>query len=174
MLEELPPDIGHLECLEKLNLSFSRIKHLPDSFCMLKHLKTLNLSSCWSLEKLPDNLERLECLQNLILTECTRIRYIPDNICELRKLKYLSVLGCIQIEELPMQIGFLECLEVLNLKGTRIRVLPRSISLLKDLKIYGPKTGLLLRGSLSTLGAVAPSGKKQKIDLNQSFQEEQQ
>ncbi|XP_021986946.2 disease resistance protein RPV1-like [Helianthus annuus] len=42
-IEELPEDIGQLECLEKLDLTCSKIKHLPDSICKLKHLKTLIL-----------------------------------------------------------------------------------------------------------------------------------
>nr|GEW19967.1 hypothetical protein [Tanacetum cinerariifolium] len=103
-----------LECLEKLDLSFTSIEHLPDSICLLKNLKTLNLSSCWNLKKLPEDIGQLECLQNLILTECT--------------------------QKLPEELGYLRRLEELNIKGTRIRFLPSSISLLTELKIYGPNS----------------------------------
>lgn len=160
----MPEDFGHLASLEKLNLSFTPIKHLPHSICMLKQLKTLNLSSCWNLEKLPEDIGGLECLQNLNLTECTQVREIPDSICTLKCLKYFILLDCIQLEKLPNELGVLECLEVLNVKGTLIRHLPRSISLLKGLKVYGPKSGLRLRGYASNSGtSEASSSKKQKI-----------
>ncbi|PWA52817.1 disease resistance protein (TIR-NBS-LRR class) [Artemisia annua] len=164
IIEELPEDIGRLESLEKLNLSFTRIKHLPDSICMLKHLKNLNLSSCWNLEKLPEDLGQLECLQDLILSECTQVRDIPDSICMLKHLKSLNLSNCILLAKLPEGLGCLD-LEVLNVKGTGIKHLPRSIYLLKDLKIYGPTLGLRSRGSASTSQTLEPSSiSKQKLD----------
>lgn len=163
-LEDLPEDIGLLERLEELNLSSTRIKHLPDSICMLKNLKTLNLSSCGNLEILPRDLGQLECLQNLVLSECTQLRDIPDSISMLKHLKYFSLLNCSLISKLPEAFGSLE-LELLNVKGTRIKHLPRSIYLLKDLKVHGPILGLRSRGSMSTpTNLEASSIIKQKID----------
>lgn len=164
-LEELPVDIGLLECLEKLNLSFTRISQLPSSICMLKHLKKLNLSSCRDLEKLPDDLGELECLQKLILEKCIQLSYIPESICQLKCLKYFSLLDCIRLEKLPKELGVLECLEVLNVKGTRIRQLPRSLFLLGGLKIYEAKSVLQSRGYASTSGTLeAYFTKKRKFE----------
>ncbi|GJX40977.1 TMV resistance protein N-like protein [Tanacetum coccineum] len=162
-LEELPEDIGRLECLEKLNLSFTSIKHLPDSICKLKNLRTLNLSSCWNLEKLPEDIGRSESLQNLILTECTQVRDVPDSICMLKQLKYLSFMDCIQLQKLPEELGYLRCLEELNIKGTRIRFLPSSISLLTELKICGPNSDNRFYGIESTLRTKEPFSKRCKV-----------
>ncbi|PWA91018.1 NB-ARC domains-containing protein [Artemisia annua] len=171
-LEELPEDIGRLECLEKLNLSFTSIKHLPDSICMLKNLKTLNLSSCWNLEKLPEDIGRLECLHNLILKECTQLIGVPDNICMLKELKYLSFLDCIQLQKLPEGLGDLQRLEELNIEGTRIRFLPPSISLLTELKIRGPQSGI--RGIKDSFQLMALAGEPNwfKLEVDLSLQQE--
>ncbi|KAI3703065.1 hypothetical protein L6452_28820 [Arctium lappa] len=71
-IPEAPKDLGQLECLVELSLSTNKITHLPDSICMLKHLKVLELKSCWLLEKLPEDLGVLECLEELILRNCLR------------------------------------------------------------------------------------------------------
>ncbi|KAJ9564031.1 hypothetical protein OSB04_009191 [Centaurea solstitialis] len=138
-LEELPQDVGCLGCLEKLNLSYTSIKHLPDSICKLGNLKTLKLSFCRSLEKLPRDLGELRCLEKLVLMECTQVKDVPDSICRLKHLKYLNLLDCCKLEKLPKEVGNLVSLEVLNVKGTRIRQLPPSISKLIHLEIHAPK-----------------------------------
>ncbi|KAJ9564034.1 hypothetical protein OSB04_009194 [Centaurea solstitialis] len=153
MLEELPKDFGRLVSLEKLNMSYTSIKHLPHSICKLKHLKTLKLSFCRNLEKLPGDLGKLGCLEKLILTECTQVKDIPDSICRLKHLKSLILLDCIQLEKLPKELGVPGCLEVLNVKGTRIRHLPTSISSLEGLKLIQAKSVLQSRGYASTLKA---------------------
>ncbi|GKD59256.1 Toll/interleukin-1 receptor domain-containing protein [Tanacetum coccineum] len=53
---EFPKDIGQLESPEKLHLSSTKIKHLRDSTCMLKYLKSLPVDHCDLLEKLPEDL----------------------------------------------------------------------------------------------------------------------
>ncbi|KAJ9552418.1 hypothetical protein OSB04_016463 [Centaurea solstitialis] len=58
-IPEVPKDLHMLQCLEELTLKSRKIKHLPDSICMLKDLKSLKLQSCWYLEKLPEDLGRL-------------------------------------------------------------------------------------------------------------------
>ncbi|GKC25007.1 integrase, catalytic region, zinc finger, CCHC-type containing protein, partial [Tanacetum coccineum] len=56
-------DIGILECLEELYLWSVSIKNLPDSICMLKHLKSLEIRCCILLEKLLEDIGQLECLE---------------------------------------------------------------------------------------------------------------
>ncbi|GKA92570.1 disease resistance TIR-NBS-LRR class family protein, partial [Tanacetum coccineum] len=51
-IPEFPKDLGQLECLEELCLSSTKIKHLPDSICMLKRLKSLEVNNGDLLEKL--------------------------------------------------------------------------------------------------------------------------
>ncbi|KAM0030837.1 putative TIR domain, P-loop containing nucleoside triphosphate hydrolase [Helianthus debilis subsp. tardiflorus] len=100
-LPEVPKDLCQLECLEKLKLSMKEIKHLPDSICMLKHLKSLDLKFCWLLQHLPMEICRLECLQELYLTDCISLQDIPNNICagigclpqSIYQLKGLHIIG---------------------------------------------------------------------------------
>ncbi|XP_076932994.1 disease resistance protein RPV1-like [Bidens hawaiensis] len=133
-IPEVPNDLYQLVSLNELHLWIKEIKYLPDSICMLKHLKILQLKSCWVLEQLPKDLGRLERLEELSLTECISLQAIPNSICKLKCLKYLCLPYCIQVEKLPEDLGCLECLKLLNIEGAGITRLPRSIYQLKDLK----------------------------------------
>ncbi|CAH1421482.1 unnamed protein product [Lactuca virosa] len=128
-------DIDQLESLEELILLSTKIKHLPDSICMLKHLKYLKLYDCSLLEKLPEDLGQLECLKKLRLTDVKMIKHLPDSICMLKRLKYLNLYNCSLLERLPEDLGQLECLEKLHLTDAKIiKHLPDSICMLKRLK----------------------------------------
>ncbi|KAF5808387.1 putative TIR domain, P-loop containing nucleoside triphosphate hydrolase [Helianthus annuus] len=131
-IEELPEDIGQLECLEELYLGLSKIKHLPNSICKLKHLKTLILNS-YKVCKLPENFGQIDSLNRLDLKYC-KIRYIPPNICKLKHLKVLDLSKCSELEKLPENLGDLESLNRLVLTSTNIRDVPSSICKLKHLK----------------------------------------
>ncbi|KAJ0794887.1 putative P-loop containing nucleoside triphosphate hydrolase, leucine-rich repeat domain superfamily [Helianthus annuus] len=140
-IEELPEDIGQLECLEELDLTRSKIKHLPDSICKLKNLKTLNLYCC-KVCKLPEDVGQIDSLSNLDL-RFSKIKDVPSTICKLKHLKELNLSGCFELEKLPENLGDfetenlgdLECLIHLYLKGLRkIRDVPSSICNLKHLQ----------------------------------------
>ncbi|KAJ9564032.1 hypothetical protein OSB04_009192 [Centaurea solstitialis] len=165
VIEELPEEIGRLECLEKLNVSHTRIRHLPDSICVLRNLKTLKLSFCHDLERLPGDLGGLECLEKLVLRECTQVKDIPDSICRLMVLKYLSLVDCIQLEKLPKELGVSGCLVELNVKGTGIRKLPLSISSLQGVKIIQDDDDLFRRSPEYASGEVKSSStRRRRID----------
>uniref|UniRef100_A0A251TPT3 Putative leucine-rich repeat domain, L domain-like protein n=1 Tax=Helianthus annuus TaxID=4232 RepID=A0A251TPT3_HELAN len=145
-IEELPEDIGQLECLEELDLSDSEIKHLPDSICKLKHLKTLILCGC-KVCKLPENFGQIDSLNKLDLRFCkirdipssifvtsTKTRDVPSSICKLKHLKYLHLSNCSELEKLPENLGDLESLDTLWVTSTKIRDIPPSICKLKHLK----------------------------------------
>ncbi|GJZ33965.1 Toll/interleukin-1 receptor domain-containing protein [Tanacetum coccineum] len=146
-IPEAPKNLDRLDCLEELSLQSTDIKTLPDSICMLKHLKSLKVESCLLLEKLPLDIGRLECLENLILSECTLLQDLPNSICEMKRLICLELTRCIQVEKLPEEIGLLECLKELNIKCTGISHLPRSIHRLKGLRIVGDRGLLKSTGS---------------------------
>ncbi|KAJ9552224.1 hypothetical protein OSB04_016269 [Centaurea solstitialis] len=116
-IPEAPKDLEQLQCLEELHLLSTKITHLPDSICMLKHLKCLELNPCWLLEKLPEDLGQLECLEKLILTECVFLRDIPNSICKMKRLQCFHLRYCVAVEKLPDEIGHLECLKQLNIEG---------------------------------------------------------
>ncbi|XP_021979451.1 disease resistance protein RPV1 [Helianthus annuus] len=130
-IEELPEDIGQLECLEELDLTYSKIKHLPDSICKLKHLKTLILQRC-KVCKLPENFGQIDSLNRRDLRS-TKKRDVPSSICKLKHLKYLNLSNCSGLEKLPENLGDLESLNTLDLTSTKIRDVPSSICKLKHL-----------------------------------------
>nr|GEX69488.1 disease resistance protein (TIR-NBS-LRR class) family [Tanacetum cinerariifolium] len=132
-IPEFLKDLGQLECLEELGLSSRKIKHLPDSICMLKRLKSLKVCNGDLLEKLPQDLGKLECLENLFVRG-EKIEYLPDSICMLKRLKSLEVRTGDLLEKLPEDLGNLECLENLYVRGEKIENLPDSICMLKRLK----------------------------------------
>ncbi|CAH1421467.1 unnamed protein product [Lactuca virosa] len=132
-IQEAPEDLGQLECLEELIFLSTKINHLPESMCMLKHLKSLKLISCWFLEKLPEDLGGLERLEELTLF-CTLIKDLPDSICMLKHLKSLELFSCSLLEKLPEEFGRLKLLEKLELSHAKIKHLPDSICMLQQMK----------------------------------------
>ena len=82
---------------------------------------------------------RLECLESLILSECTLQQDFPNSIYEMKRLKCLELTHCIQVEKLPEEIGRLECLKELNILGSGISHLPHSLYGLRGLRIIGDR-----------------------------------
>ncbi|KAI3827279.1 hypothetical protein L1987_01352 [Smallanthus sonchifolius] len=121
-------DLWQLENLEMLTLCMKEIKSLPNYMCKLKCLRRIDLSWCILVEKLPEELGRLECLEELALKGCESLRDIPNSICKMRCLKRLNLHGCILVEKLPQKLGRLECLEELVLKSCEaLRDIPNNI-----------------------------------------------
>ncbi|KAJ0794885.1 putative TIR domain, P-loop containing nucleoside triphosphate hydrolase [Helianthus annuus] len=117
-IEELPEDIGQLECLEWLNLSYSKVKYLPDSICKLKYLRTLIPHGC-EVCKLPEDFGQVDSL----------------SICKLKHLKDLDLSKGYELEILPENLGDLESFNTLRVSYTKIRgAVPSSILKLKHLK----------------------------------------
>ncbi|KAL4580740.1 hypothetical protein LXL04_016942 [Taraxacum kok-saghyz] len=137
--------------LETLNLEYCcDLTELPDGMWTLKHLRSLKLSGLL-LEKLPEDLYRLGCLEKLNLS-ITNIKHLPDSICMLKHLKNLKLDGCKWLEKLPKDLGRLECLEGLYLSSTKIEHLPDSICKLKNLKSLCLNECLLLEKLPDNLG----------------------
>ncbi|GJT41271.1 putative ribonuclease H-like domain-containing protein [Tanacetum coccineum] len=119
--------------LVELILSSNRLKYLPDSICMMKHLKSLKIQFCDHLGKLPEDIGRLECLEELYLWS-ESIKNLPYNICMLKHLKSLEISSRL-IQKLPEDIGQLKCLERLILRGCRLlQDIPNIICEMKRLK----------------------------------------
>ncbi|XP_023762170.1 disease resistance protein RPV1 [Lactuca sativa] len=150
---EVLKDLDKLECLEELSFSSTEIMYLPDSICMLKNLKSLQIISCFLHGKLPEDLGQLECLESLDLSD-TNIEHLPDNIFMLKNLRYLNLKSCSDLEKLPENLGELECLENLYLSDTNIKRLPDSIFMLKNLRYLNLKSCLLLEKLPEDLGQV--------------------
>ncbi|PWA92599.1 disease resistance protein (TIR-NBS-LRR class) [Artemisia annua] len=145
--ENLPSSVGNIEKLISFGLcACTDLKKFSDIICSLQCLqklalkcnipefpKDLGITSSELLEKLPDDLGQLECLEKLYVSS-KKIEHLPDSICMLKRLKSLNVTSCSCLGKLPEDIGQLECLEELCLSSTNIKQLPDSICMLKHLK----------------------------------------
>ncbi|KAF3790375.1 Disease resistance protein [Nymphaea thermarum] len=133
------PDNFNIQKIGFLDLSRSNIIQVwSDSYMSKKkvftNLKSLDLSECKELVKLPDFSCSLK-LEKLYLQNCSKLVSIPDSICLLKNLVYLNISGCQLIMELPNEIGKLQKLIELCLHGTKIDALPHSMRSLQKLEI---------------------------------------
>ncbi|KAJ4971613.1 hypothetical protein NE237_004712 [Protea cynaroides] len=103
----------------------------------LKHLRFLDLTDCWCIERLPDPITALYNLQTLILTGCARLKDLPKDIGNLINLchLFLPTEPC-TFHKIPLGLGKLTGLQTLN----RFIANPKNGSILGDLS--------QLRGSL--------------------------
>ncbi|TYH46601.1 hypothetical protein ES332_D11G348900v1 [Gossypium tomentosum] len=112
-LESFPETYGKMECLLELYLDGTGIKELPISIGNLsslvllnlkdcrnlgsiggcKSLKSLNVSGCYKVEYLPENMQQIEFLEELDLSE-TSMTIPPPFIFQFENLKVLSFNGC--------------------------------------------------------------------------------
>ncbi|CAL9020239.1 unnamed protein product, partial [Prunus brigantina] len=133
-LVAIHPSVSDLKCLTSLYLDFCRkLKKIPEFSGQMKILSTIHLQGT-SIEKLPSSIGCLVGLSGLMLSNCKNLVGLPSEICNLKSLKWLDVSGCPKIDKLPENVGEMECLWMLQLKGTAIRQLPRSVVGLKKLR----------------------------------------
>ncbi|CAL5402656.1 unnamed protein product [Camellia sinensis] len=149
-VSELPPSIGHLTNLVLLSLSNCKnLRSIPDNICQLKALTSLNLSRCFKLDKLPQDVGILDCLKEL-RADWTAIRQLPPSIGLLKKLKTLSLEGWLEslerldlndylsgnyIESLPTTMNKLSNLVCLYLNGCkRLQELPELSSDIRNIE----------------------------------------
>ncbi|KAJ9146025.1 hypothetical protein P3X46_028345, partial [Hevea brasiliensis] len=102
-LPKFPEIKGNMEHLSKLYLDGTAIEELPLSIehltgllitiCHFSSLKTLTLSGCSKLDKLPEKFENVECLEELDISG-TAMRQIPSSILLLKNLRTLYFRGC--------------------------------------------------------------------------------
>ncbi|KAB2032603.1 hypothetical protein ES319_D05G385700v1 [Gossypium barbadense] len=88
----------NMPCLIVLNLSYTKIKSLPNSISELKNLTTLLLHGCQELSVLPC-LSMLRELKKLDLC-WTNIKEVPEGMDMLIKLRYLD-LRVLTLKEIP-------------------------------------------------------------------------
>ncbi|XP_024958871.1 TMV resistance protein N-like [Cynara cardunculus var. scolymus] len=135
-IPKAPKDLDRLQCLEELTFWSTEIEYLPDSICLLKHLRILTIFDCMLLEKLPGDLDGLQSLEELTFQH-TSIKHLPDSICMLKHLKNLTFYCCKLLEKLPEDLGRLQCLETLSLSYCiLLRDIPKSICRMTRLKYF--------------------------------------
>lgn len=115
--------------LKTLDLSGTQIEEVPSSIQCLNQLASLHMS-CTRLHNLPDSVVKMDSLKIICLSHCPNIVHFP-NVSE--NVEDLN-LAYTQIEEVPLSIGCLSKLSLLDMSGTRIGNLPRTIVNLDSLK----------------------------------------
>jgi Leucine-rich repeat (LRR) protein len=150
-LTSLSPEIGFLKHLNYLNVSYTSIKDLPETFFLMDSLHTLVMMGVSGLnfEKTFHSLGRLGNL-NSINAGWNNLETLPEAIGSLKELKELD-LNKNRISYLPETIGNLTNLETLILgdksgNGNELKGLPESIVQLKNLRTLN-----LFSNKLSTL-----------------------
>ncbi|KAJ6861045.1 TMV resistance protein N-like [Populus alba x Populus x berolinensis] len=157
-LSEVHPSLAHHKKLQYVNLmDCESIRILPCNLEM-ESLKVCILDGCSKLEKFPDivgnmnylmvlrldgtgieqlssSIHHLIGLEVLSMKTCKNLKIIPSSIGCLKSLKKLDLFDCSELENIPENLGKVESLEEFDVSGTSIRQPPKSIFLLKNLKV---------------------------------------
>nr|GEU43538.1 hypothetical protein [Tanacetum cinerariifolium] len=94
-----PVDIWRLKRLEKLIFNSATLKDISNGICEMKHLKQLCFWYCDKLEKLPDEIGCLECLEELDFTG-TYLHHLPYSIFQLKGLRIIGPKQTLELCEL--------------------------------------------------------------------------
>ncbi|XP_062003591.1 uncharacterized protein LOC133721072 isoform X2 [Rosa rugosa] len=206
-LKEFPDIKGNMENFSQLHLDGTALKYLPIPMKHLKYpisinlrgcryllsvpvllsLKSLNLSGCPRISRLPPNLGTMAHLEELDASE-TIITELPPSFSFLGKLKVLSFCGCkgLQLPNWFVDLNFLtslnlrrcglaeevfdslyglSSLQILDLSANNILIIPNEIGRLSSLQILDLSANNILIipneiGRLSSLQRLHLSGNK--------------
>ncbi|XP_042954986.1 disease resistance protein RGA2-like isoform X2 [Carya illinoinensis] len=136
---------SNLKFLRVLDLN-GRDLDLPSSICKLKHLRNLDLSQNWKIEKLPDSISRLQNLYSLRLSGCRRLKELPRGITKLVNLRHLYNDECYSLTYMPRGLGQLKNLQTLSKFVVNSDAAPKDSGRLSELNTLNS-----LRGELQIL-----------------------
>ncbi|XP_042488721.1 putative disease resistance protein At3g14460 isoform X2 [Macadamia integrifolia] len=158
---ELPDSIGKLKHLRVLDLSFSDIVRLPNSFGSLYNLQALVLFGCGRLRQLPEDMGNLINLRYLVLPAHLGFHEIPLGVANLTSLQLLTSLDVEPKKKLSQLHGTLDNsnLEDVGNDGTEAMVAKvhllglrlRNLTSLRALRITNCKNLESLSKELHTL-----------------------
>lgn len=128
----IPPEIGNLTMLEKLDLSDNTIRgSIPEEIGQLIKLKSLNITKNKFEGEIPLAIKNLVELEELN-AQNNRLKLFPVEICQLAKLKVLHLENN-EIASLPGEITSMSSLEYLYLNKNRLTALPNGLDKLPQL-----------------------------------------
>ncbi|NWU76807.1 MFHA1 protein, partial [Onychorhynchus coronatus] len=159
----LPPRLAELGCLEELDLSFNRLRHLPEGLGRLRHLRTLDVDHNL-LPSFPAPLLELAALEELDCSGNRHLGALPEGIAALRRLKILWLSGT-GLAALPEGLCQLSALESLMLDGNRLQALPAGFGRLQRLKMLNLSSNLL--GEFPSAILALPSLEELYLSRNQ-------
>ncbi|XP_059658698.1 disease resistance protein RUN1-like isoform X2 [Cornus florida] len=137
----IPSCIGRSSSFRHLRFRYTKIQSLPTSICDLLYLQTLDLDYCEKLEVVPDLPSSLKILKVKSHASQDRdLRVTPNNVANLVNLQNLEFDGLREDVEFPRDIEKLSKLQALELSNSNIRILPKGIGALSQLKILGIRT----------------------------------
>ncbi|PWA62790.1 disease resistance protein (TIR-NBS-LRR class) [Artemisia annua] len=124
---------GNLEKLISIGQCVcANFESFSKTICSLNFLRKLTLEG--SILEVPKDLQQLQCLEELILSN-TDIIDVPFSVSKLKQLKSLKLQDCPNLEVVSLLcIGQLESLEELTLFNLKIPSLPFNLVMLKQLK----------------------------------------
>ncbi|NWI24318.1 MFHA1 protein, partial [Sula dactylatra] len=137
----LSPRLAELGRLEELDLSFNRLRRLPEGLGRLRHLRALDVDHNL-LPSFPAPLLELAALEELDCSGNRHLGALPEGIAALRRLKILWLSGT-GLAALPEGLCQLSALESLMLDGNRLQVLPAGFGSLQRLKMLNLSSNLL-------------------------------
>ncbi|XP_078240919.1 malignant fibrous histiocytoma-amplified sequence 1 isoform X2 [Pogona vitticeps] len=138
----LPAGLGELRQLEELDLSFNRLRRLPEeALARLQQLRALDVDHN-QLAAFPPALLELGALEELDCSGNRLLRALPAGISSLRRLKILWLSGT-GLAALPESLCQLGALESLMLDGNRLSALPAGFGSLQRLKMLNLSSNLL-------------------------------
>ncbi|NXA58862.1 MFHA1 protein, partial [Mohoua ochrocephala] len=159
----LPPRLAELGCLEELDLSFNRLRRLPEGLGRLRHLRTLDVDHNL-LPSFPAPLLELAALEELDCSGNRHLGALPEGIAALRRLKILWLSGT-GLASLPEGLCQLSALESLMLDGNRLQTLPAGFGRLQRLKMLNLSSNLL--GEFPSAILALPSLEELYLSRNQ-------
>lgn len=134
-VEALPPEVGELAELERLQLKLSQPGISMVSLKKMKALKELELFRAPprpSAFSIMSEISSLKCLTKLSVCHFS-IRYLPPEIGYLKKLEELD-LSFNKLKSLPNDIAELHALKLLKVANNKLADLPSGISSLQSLE----------------------------------------
>ncbi|KAH9287853.1 hypothetical protein KI387_031970, partial [Taxus chinensis] len=178
--QTLPNSIGSLRNLKKLVIAIASLKSLPDEFCLLLSLESLQICGCRHLSSLPSRFGDLTNLRHLHLSDCSSLRRLPVSFKQLTLVQHLDFSGCfeltfnldifenmakleylnlsefLKLEELPNHVTNQVSLRELYLANAMLRELPADMGQLTKLRVLHVRSELLtcLPASIGNLSSL--------------------